>query len=58
MRVLPSNVGKYRVPLAGKARHGYCVLVRWEDFESSPEDYIERAFENRTTSIASKTHVG
>lgn len=35
----------------------YCVLVRWEDFEASPGDYIERAFEKRTASIASKTRV-
>lgn len=35
----------------------YCVLVRWEDFEENPGDYIERAFAKRTAPIASKTRV-
>lgn len=50
----------YYVP-NGKCSHTederYCVLVRWEDFEASPGDYIERAFEKRAASIASKTRV-
>ncbi|MFT4043186.1 MAG: TIR domain-containing protein [Gordonia sp. (in: high G+C Gram-positive bacteria)] len=50
----------YYIP-NGKCSHAederYCVLVRWEDFEASPEDYIERAFEKGTASIASKTRV-
>lgn len=51
---------KYYIP-NGKCSHTederYCVLVRWEDFEASPGDCIERAFEKITALIASKTRV-
>jgi hypothetical protein len=50
----------YYIP-NGKCSHTeeerYCVLVRWEDFEANPEEYIERAFEKRTAPIAAKTRV-
>lgn len=35
----------------------YCVLVKWGDFVASPETYVEKAFEKRTSSIASKVKV-
>lgn len=35
----------------------YCVLVPWEDFKASPNDWIEMAFEKRSAPIASKTKV-
>lgn len=35
----------------------YCVLVKWEDFLSAPEQYIEMAFDKRSASIASKVKV-
>lgn len=35
----------------------YCVLVNWEDFVSSPNDWIEKAFAKRSAPIAEKTRV-
>ena len=35
----------------------YCVLVRWSDFETNPNHWIDRAFDKRAGSIASKTRV-
>lgn len=35
----------------------YCELVKWDDFISSPETYIEKAFAKRSTAIAEKVKV-
>jgi len=35
----------------------FCVLVKWEDFESDPEKYIDQAFNKRSHPIAKKTKV-
>lgn len=35
----------------------YCVLVKWDDFIKSPEDYIELAFNKRTSEISKKVKV-
>ncbi|HEY9006586.1 MAG TPA: TIR domain-containing protein [Ohtaekwangia sp.] len=35
----------------------FCVLVRWDDFTTDPEKYIEAAFLKRVMPIASKTKV-
>ncbi len=35
----------------------YCVLVKWDDFKSDPDSYINRAFDKRTTPIADKVKV-
>lgn len=35
----------------------YCVLVKWDNFVSDPEKYIEAAFEKRNHPIAEKTKV-
>lgn len=35
----------------------YCVLVKWDDFILSPNEYIEQAFEKRTSKIANKVKV-
>lgn len=35
----------------------YCVLVKWDDFCSDPEKYIEQAFQKRTDPIAKKVKV-
>lgn len=35
----------------------YCVLVKWEDFINSPEQYINRAFEKRNADIADKIRI-
>ena len=35
----------------------YCVLVRWDDFISNPEQYIEQAFQKRATEISKKIKV-
>lgn len=35
----------------------YCVLVKWDDFCENPETYIDKAFDKRTASIASKVKV-
>lgn len=35
----------------------YCILVKWDDFARTPENYIEKAFQKRTSDISSKTKV-
>jgi hypothetical protein len=35
----------------------YCVLTKWEDFCKDSNQYIEKAFEKRTDSIANKVKV-
>jgi hypothetical protein len=35
----------------------YCVLIKWEDFISNPENYIEKAFQKRNSDIANFTRV-
>lgn len=35
----------------------YCVLVKWDDFLLDPENYIEDAFNKRTSDISDKTKV-
>lgn len=35
----------------------YCVLVRWDDFAQSPNDWIDAAHDKRSAPIASKTRV-
>ena len=35
----------------------YCVLVKWEDFVSNPEKYVDMAFEKRTSAIADKVKI-
>lgn len=35
----------------------YCVLVKWDDFVSSPNTFINAAFDKRTHPIAAKTKV-
>lgn len=35
----------------------YCVLVSWEDFQLSPNVWIDKAFDKRSAPIASKTRV-
>lgn len=35
----------------------YCVLVKWDDFVDTPEFYINKAFDKRTSEISSKTRV-
>ena len=40
-----------------KAEDRYVVSVKWDDFKSTPEKYIEQAYEKRTSSISSKTKV-
>jgi len=35
----------------------YCVLVKWSDFELSPNTYIDLAFEKRSQPISEKTKV-
>jgi hypothetical protein len=35
----------------------YCVLVKWEDFQKSPNNYIDKAFEKRNHEISKKTRV-
>lgn len=35
----------------------YCVLVKWDDFCSEPEKYIDQAFQKRTAPISSKVKV-
>ncbi|NUY81896.1 TIR domain-containing protein [Flavobacterium sp. MAH-1] len=35
----------------------FCVLVRWDDFIRTPENYIEEAFKKRSQDIANKTKV-
>lgn len=35
----------------------YCVLVKWDDFIINPDYYIEKAYQKRFSSIASKIRV-
>lgn len=35
----------------------YCVLVKWDDFVASPNNYIEKAFNKREDDIVSKIKV-
>lgn len=35
----------------------YCVLVKWDDFLRTPEEYIEAAFKKRSEPISNKTKV-
>ncbi|SFB89959.1 MTH538 TIR-like domain [Alkalibacterium subtropicum] len=35
----------------------YCVLVKWDDFVKTPNDYIHQAYEKRFEQIAKKTKV-
>ena len=35
----------------------YCVLVKWDDFVSDPEAYINKAYDKRSSDIASKVKV-
>ena len=35
----------------------YCVLVKWDDFVTEPEKYIDQAFDKRDSPISSKTKV-
>lgn len=35
----------------------YCVLVKWDDFKSNPNFYIDKAFDKRTDPIAQKVKV-
>lgn len=35
----------------------YCVLVKWEDFKASPEEYINKAYDKRSAPIADKVTV-
>lgn len=35
----------------------FCVLVKWEDFTTNPEHYIEQAFLKRNAAISEKTKV-
>lgn len=35
----------------------YCVLVKWDDFVSDPETYINKAYDKRNSDIASKVKV-
>lgn len=50
----------YYIP-NGKCSHSeedrYCVLVKWEDFCSNPEKYIDEAFDKRSAPIAAKVKV-
>ncbi|MEY4834554.1 MAG: hypothetical protein RI980_669 [Bacteroidota bacterium] len=35
----------------------YCVLVKWDDFEKNPDEYINQAFDKRSHPISDKTKV-
>jgi hypothetical protein len=35
----------------------YCILVKWEDFEKTPNIYIDQAFDKRSQPIANNTKV-
>lgn len=35
----------------------YCVLVKWDDFNSDPEKYVNKAFGKRTSDIADKVRI-
>lgn len=51
----------YYIPPNSKCAHAeddrYCVLVRWSDFASDPNAWIDRAFDKRSAPIASRTRV-
>lgn len=35
----------------------YCVLVKWDDFVADPEEYINQAYDKRTSPVASKIRI-
>ncbi len=35
----------------------YCVLVKWDDFEKKPDEFINQAFDKRSHPISDKTKV-
>lgn len=35
----------------------YCILVKWDDFVSNPEKYVDMAFEKRTSPIVEKVKI-
>lgn len=35
----------------------YCVLVKWDDFITSPDTYIEQSYEKRFSNIANKIRI-
>lgn len=35
----------------------YCILVKWDDFITSPDEYINQAFEKRFSAAASKIRI-
>ena len=51
----------YYIPQENKCSWGdddrFCVLVKWDDFIRTPENYIHQAFEKRSHPIAEKTKV-
>ena len=51
----------YYIPQDGKCSWSederYCVLVKWDDFVSSPNFYIDKAFDKRSHPVALKTKV-
>ena len=42
---------------AWSADERFCVLVKWDDFISSPETYINNAFDKRSCDVANKVQV-
>ena len=54
------SVNYYVEPLSGCSwteDQRYCVLVKWDDFVSDPETYINKAYDKRNSDIASKVKV-
>lgn len=50
----------YMTPHSGcawKPEERYAILVKWEDFYSNPEKYINEAFEKRTDPITNKIRI-
>lgn len=50
----------YMTPHSGcawKPEERYAILVKWEDFYSNPEKYINEAFEKRTDPITNKIKI-
>ena len=35
----------------------YCILVKWDDFVSNPEKYVDMAFEKRTSPVAERVKI-
>lgn len=35
----------------------YCILVKWDDFVSNPERFVDMAFEKRTSSVAENVKI-